>query len=65
MSEDLRELIAADMGDEMHECPLCLDYIYDDGTCSCTDDLKNDYANFVNSMDTRQPIIVMDEEETQ
>jgi len=53
--EEQRELIAADMGDELHECPLCLDYIYDDGTCSCTDELKKDYENFLNSLDAQQP----------
>jgi len=49
MNDELRELIASDVGDELHECPLCLSYIYDDGTCDCTDESIAEYVNWVDT----------------
>ena len=47
MNEDMRELIAADMGVEGYECPVCLDWITDDDNeCSCSNWTEEEFREF-------------------
>jgi hypothetical protein len=51
MSEIRRELVAADMGDERYECPLCLDYVFEGDICSCSTWSEDELREVVNFYD--------------
>jgi len=47
MNDYLYELMADDMGIKGHECPVCLDYIYDpDDHCTCSGWSKEEFEEF-------------------
>jgi hypothetical protein len=54
MSEEIRELIAAEMGDDRFECPLCLDYVSPNEKCSCSSWTEEELREFMKSEESER-----------